>query len=234
MEDKFLIENCKFQDCYHKTGGAILTVNATINHCEFKNCSAEDKGGAIYAIDSTIENSKFVNCSAKNEGGAIYSINSTIENCDFFDCKSGSYSREYRDSRNQYEYKITGYGGGIYSKKSLIQDCTFKNCSTYEGGGVIYSAESEVVNCVFEKCTAKFEINDYNGLNRKLGYGGGAYITYSKLISCKFIECTANIDGGGIYCSSKNWLADNIFINCSPNNCSKSCECEQNTENNHL
>jgi energy-coupling factor transporter ATP-binding protein EcfA2 len=230
LEEKFLIANCKFQDCRYKTGGAILAFNSTIKNCEFTNCSAEDKGGAIYSIDSTIENCKFVNCSAGNDGGAIYSIDSTIENCEFFDCKSGFNSREYIASWNRFEYKITGRGGGIFSKKSLIQNCTFKNCSTYEYGGAIYSSESEVANCVFEKCTAEFETNYYDSQNQKSGYGGGAYITYSKILSCKFIECAANIDGGGIYCSSKNWLYNNIFINCYPNNCNDLCKCEPNTK----
>lgn len=93
-----ILEQCKFDSCKAKNGGAIYILFAsnekslvcTIKETEFNNCDATTNGGAIYIqnTESAIEISSctFTSNHAKKNGGALYlmaSDNLVLTNCVF-------------------------------------------------------------------------------------------------------------------------------------------------------
>ena len=208
------IEDCKFDNCQAKYGGAIKMTNANakwlhVNGCTFNNCTAADVGGGVNAAVPSIEIKKsnagkfldntdndgathFIDCVA-NRGGGIDNNKDgatvTMENVDFTRCAAR-----------------TNSGGALYTKAqtlSITGDAnTFTDCTGYGNGGAVYQLrkadKSSVTldNCTFTGCEANNN-----------GNGGGLYAN-ARTLSVNFDTANGSAKEG----------AKGSFVNCTAAN----------------
>jgi len=126
---------------------ALLTADATVEHCVFADNSTDTDGmgGAVYAYNTTsttFSECLFLRNHSYGEGGAIKfsgDSNGEVTNCGFF-------------------HNTTDYGGGAISfymvSETTLRGCSFAhNSTTYSNGGALQTLGMGntlyVVNCSF-------------------------------------------------------------------------------------
>ena len=210
----FNLENCTFQDCHAKDGGAISLTGGTlnINNCLFINTSSEYFGGAIETKSSSkinINNTKFSNTFSKNDaGGAIYIIDSTLNGLNVEIINS-----------------TANFGGAITSLRSFMYLTNFtarQNNAKYDGGA-IYAMYRE-----FSLLNSLFDGNSADNGGAIYAFGIDSFIIKSN----KFINNMATSVAGGVYSlindvyydSILNKALHNTFKNNMPSNVYESQE----------
>lgn len=183
-----VFNNCTFTKCSSATYGGAICVERTeslrMENCKFDYCSSK-YGGAIYAEDIiavdkvdaiSVRFCSFTLCSASHSGGAIYLYNNKTpdENLvfDFYqdvitDCFANSYGGGIYLDCYDAGLNMTGskmdrcatyhYGGGIYSHndRTSISQCEIFYGSAEYGAGVYFNGRSpELYHVTIHDCNA--------------------------------------------------------------------------------
>jgi predicted outer membrane repeat protein len=111
-------------------GGAIYADgDVTLDHCTFRNNSAQGSGGAIYAGGNVIDSGSVYTLNSANVGGAVYAeADRGAEEGSSFN--ASTFSKNWADS----------YGGAIFSDNAglSVNASTFTGNGTDQLGGAIY------------------------------------------------------------------------------------------------
>ena len=199
------INNCTFNNCYAKYGGAIYFGNAEnytimtgqnthFNNCEFNNCSALADGGALYFEGS---------------GCNVQMNNCTAYRCHADDC--GGFIFVWG-----VETSVDGAGG--ISSATLAQRSNIIGCYAVDSGGAYCSSVSSdqasrstlknfnIVSCTAGASTHNFDIIKSNNYN---SWGGAVCMRAydAKLQKCDFYDNYSNWYGGAVYCG---WSGSSI------------------------
>jgi parallel beta-helix repeat protein len=133
---KVTLENCRFENCHAKNGGALAVIYSggtvqvpllSVTNCEFEQCSATENGGGLYFEGLPFEWNKFNfnNVSyneALNGGGlAIKNCGALTQNACFF----------HNNTSSNYGGAMYVFQSDIYNLNSIIANNTADN-----GGGV--------------------------------------------------------------------------------------------------
>jgi predicted outer membrane repeat protein len=139
------IANCRFENNYAISGGALNPTGGEVVNCTFENNTAQN-GGAIYTASAV----KLTRCefgtssnSASGDGGGIWAGNGAI--VDITNC---TFSQNQADNR----------GGGIYATNSTLKlkNCVFDRNTASRAGGMIArdGSHTTLQNCTFSKNSA--------------------------------------------------------------------------------
>ena len=231
-----VMDGCNFTECKSNGTAAALRVlssNAIIQNCIFKNTHSLSYGGAV-DINNGVHNTTFRNCTFDNctttsnnfGGGAIHIRNSgnqnfTIVDCNFTNC----------NVPNNNGGAIQVDGGSI--KNVTIANCNFINNSAKNAGAIWSSAIlTSISNCTFIDNNAigtvgavyksnTGDITDCNFINCRCDNLGGAIrlnANNANVTRCNFTNCytTRGNDGGAVAI----WGGSNVsLINCSFTDC---------------
>ena len=187
--DKLHVENSKFvSNLADSCGGAIYSLSANINNCEFESNEAPEGGGAVYMYHSiTVSNSKFKKNSVERSGGALIAFDEAhIHGCLF-------------ESNKADGVYVTGdaCSGAVYSYgKVYIDNSTFKDNTADDFAGAIDCKELYInYNQDANQPFNSFFIN-----NKADDYSGGAIRAWGKIYvkNTVFSGNKACIDGGAI------------------------------------
>lgn len=169
--------NCQFERCYDKSGGAGGSIyakksNLFVENCVFKDCYVSAVGGAVYVEAATAEliTCTFRQCSGKDGGGGYFhQCTYTILQCEFFECeakKNGGaicfQEAEGTIGKSDFGNCSAGIaGGGIYAYcgaagPSVFNENNFIQCSVSDnssGGAIDYYYGSSTIKPTVEKCS---------------------------------------------------------------------------------
>ena len=111
-------------------GGAIYADgDVTLDHCTFRNNSAQANGGAIYAVGNVVDRGSVFTLNSANAGGAVYAeASGGAEDGSSF--SSSAFSKNWADS----------FGGAIFSDNAAldVSASAFTGNGTDQLGGAIY------------------------------------------------------------------------------------------------
>ncbi len=138
QDNKVIVSNCFFNNCYADNGGGIYILNSSplIENCKFTNNAAYLTGGAISCIDKDYFDTYQTNpviigneiySNHANNGGAIY-----------------SYGTGAIINNNVIHNNTANYGGGFEldgegNNPVLQNNLIYKNTAIYEGGAIYYN-----------------------------------------------------------------------------------------------
>lgn len=206
------INNCTFENCRAKYGGAVYIGNDSalsshetqFNNCEFNNCSASTDGGGIYCeasfvADKVTSNVQFYNCTAYR--------------CHADDC--GGFIFNYG---NNSKFN----GAADLDSASLAERSAIIGCYALDSGGAFYSTveSSRGSDVVFKNfnvisCTAGASSHNFDTIkkNNYNSWGGAVCMRgyNAKVQRCDFYDNYANYYGGAVY---SGWSGSSIE-NCS-------------------
>ena len=241
------IENCIFEDCSAKIGGALSNNSANNNsnadgklevkNCEFKNTeTTAGNGGAVFSTKKTVEftDSNFENCTSKADGGGIYHTNNssggklTLSNCSFENCSAIAKDKNGGGVwTNSETVEVIGRGKEKDDKNTWNnkwKEYTFNNCNAYKNGGGIYHDNNKNET----KITIKPFVDENLNISSRVykcsvnnESGGGIYTTSKtiQMTDTEFTECKAlNGSGGGVNVNNEG-KSNIILHNCDFSQC---------------
>lgn len=234
--DGFTITSGNASQGYMKEhGGGMYTKYGcpTLNHCTFRENSAQE-GGGMYNHNSSpiLINCMFIKNQAEWYGGGManyYGSSPALTNCAFIENNtivwgSGGIHNDSNCSPTLTNCTFSsnyvgawGAGIGNYRSKPVLIDCRFNNNTAGNGGGGINNGRESspiLTNCTF---------------NGNLGGQGGGMRNQGSaiLIGCIFVGNSAEYYGGGMHNTNQS---DPILTNCtfsgnsSPNGNALSCD----------
>ncbi|MDY6429594.1 MAG: hypothetical protein SPL02_00235 [Bacilli bacterium] len=207
---EFSIENCVFDGCQTRLGGAVALngkvevekdpQTMVIKNCEFKKNEAENDGdeskgygGDIYVTnyaELSIETSTFRGSECTDNGGSI--------------CASDH--SKLTTLNNEFSMGTANNGGAIYLTGAATLSSngdTFNDFHAYNNGAVLYlytETVSEIINATFTSNSA----DNFGGV---IYTSGAAHVT---LENCEAIGNSATVSGGVIYFTTTDTIV-NVF-----------------------
>ena len=210
------IGSCNFTENQAKFGGAVFADFVKIYDVNFTLNYAYDSGGAISSVDSTVERGSFTNNSADNCGGAIDATDDlTVKDCQFTNNRAYVCGGAVNTGGNTYAKIIDSVfinntaierGGAITIENSMhsmsIFSCLFEESSAKKGGAIHAEGYMEVTDSTFERNSASekggaidaqndLSMSNASFVKNKAEYGGAINSNGDLLVEeCGFTDNT--------------------------------------------
>ena len=194
---------------------------ATVKHCIFEDCHADNTGSEFYGGGLriaaytliTVEDCEFTNCSSKQGGAFAISnknaLKAIVNGCTFTNCRASE------DGAGIFSYaKEVNIGIYTDSETHETKGVSVKNCTatTGIGGGICLLRDADGSIAALDSVT----IEECSAAGNKEG-GGGLYLNMrnTTVSNSRILNNTSATAGGGVYDNSNGGGRNLVFDNCT-------------------